>query len=1200
MLFHWVPSMGRYPQGRFSKGWWIGLVALFIAACNSSGPGDVSGSKSGERTRAIDAITRANIGLAYLEQGSAGKALKEFKKVTGLFPNEALGYANLGLAHFRLSQPQEAETFVRKALSLDPSKPEIHVLLGEILEWQKRDQDATRSYEKALAISQSNVRAHYKLAQLSEKQKDWPKAAEHLKSVVRERPGNLPVLLRLSRLLLRQGRPKEAIPYLTQVAAIYEGVDEEFLRFLNEAVILAEASQGGKSALQVQIFTNLVRGRPLYRQGIAQVSPRSLGLPVERFSPRLLDLVPELVPRSVPIKFRFATEQVSLPTSPLGASAALFFDADNDGRLDIFVCSSTRSRLYRNEINRFVEVTAPAGLAGDARCTAAVAGDYDNDGALDLYLVRDGPNALYRNEAGWRFADVTAEAGVGDPGRGKGALFVDLDHDGDLDLFVFNDASGKASPSRLFRNRGDGRFEEVTKSSGIELGGVPMRAAAFGDLDDDGDIDLLGAGDGLRLFTNLRQGRFKDVAREAGVAAPGKYEAISVADYNNDGFLDIFVTGWGEYSNRLFRNMGKGSFTEVVPGAIPVPLTKGAGFSDVRFADFDNDGHLDVLLLGGTRSGDKISETPGLRLFRNVGREAFVEASDWLPEEAVSGRSASIADYDNDGDPDILLVSHDGRVSLLRNDGGNANHWLKVKLKGLKVGNSKNNLNGIGAKVEIKAGPHYQMRLVESPVTHFGLGGLARADLLRVIWPNGEPDIIFEPSPDQSIQARQRLKGSCPSLYTWDGERYIFVTDIHWRNLLGMVLPGGSFAPPDPAKDSFKIPGGMLRPKGGFYSLWITEEMWETTFLDKLRLFVVDHPKGTEIFVNEAFTPPPFPPQRVYTIQTKRTPLAALDDRGNDIMPQIRRRDGIYLQNFVRTKYQGYTEEHSIILDLGDLSHAPRIILFLHGWLKPFDTSINLATSQRGDLPFKFPSLQVMGKDGQWQTAIENIGAPSGKEKTVVVDLTGKFPTDDFRVRVTTTMEISWDEIFFSTDDAIPVRVTPLSPIRADFHYRGFSRPFRLHPGGPTWQDFNQVTKEMKWRPMNGLYTRYGDVRPLLLEPDDMYVIMGPGDGMKVEFAANQAPPLKPDSVRDFVIFTEGWIKEGETNGAFAQTIEPLVFHGMSRYPYGPDERYPDDEVHREFLRRYVTRPVNGDMYREQVMRYVPSPKQKRYTSGGR
>lgn len=1161
--------------------WWFAFAGPLLGALVVAGSESATEPTPVERARALEAITRANIGLAYLEQGSAGKALAEFKRVIELFPDEPLGYANLGVAQFRLNRHQEAERSVNHALSLDPSDFDLHVLLGEILQAQGREADALRSYEKALALAPTHVRASYKLAKLAEKQKAWPAAVEHLKAITHERPDNLPVLLDLARLLAQHGSVKEALDPLRQVAALFEEVEGDFLKFLNEALGLAEASRGAEAATRTQIFTNLVRPRALYRQGIAQLAPQVFGLPLERFTPRVLALVPEAVPRPVPVRFREVTAEVGMPVAPLGATAAVFFDADSDGRLDLFVCSSVRVRLFRSGPGGFSDITDRAGFPRDAQCTTALVGDYDNDGRLDLYLVRDGVHAFYRNDGG-RFIDVTAQAGVGHPGKGRGAVFADLDHDGDLDLFVANEAAGTGSaPSRLYRNRGDGRFEEITRSAGLELGGLPLRAAVAGDLDDDGDLDLLVVGDGtVRLYSNLRQGRFKDIAKESGLLAPGRHEAVALGDYNNDGWLDVFLAGAGEHSNRLFRNLGAGRFAEV-PGAVPLRVTGRTAFSDVRFADFDNDGYLDVLLTGGNGA-------PGLRLFRNTGRGGFTEVSEWLPPTAGSPRQAVVADYDEDGDLDVLLVLPDGRVSLLRNEGGNANRWLKVRLKGLNVGNSKNNLDGLGAKVEIKAGPLYAMRLVESPVTHFGLGTLAKADLLRVTWPNGETDSLFEPSTDQVVKAEQRLKGSCPFLYTWDGERYTFVTDIHWRNLLGMVLPDGSWAPPDPAKDYFKIPGAKLRPRNGVYSVQITEELWETTFLDQVRLLVVDHPEGTEVVVNEAFVPPPFPPLQLSIIRTRRSPVAAVNDQGQDILPLIRWRDGKHVASFTRTAYQGYTKEHAITLDLGDLSRAPRILLVLHGWLTPFDSSLNLAVSQRGDVPFRFPALQVVGTDGRWQTAIENIGAPAGKDKTVVVDLTGKFPTTDFRVRIVTTMEIAWDEIFVSTDGDLPPRIASLALLGADLHYRGFSHPYRASEGGPTLFDYARVTTAPRWRPMAGFYTRYGDVRPLLLAPDDMYVVMGPGDELTVEFDAHRARALKPGWVRDFVIYTEGWIKEGETNGAFAQTVEPLVFHGMSRYPYGPNERYPADETHQEFLRRYMTRLVTADAYREQVMRYVP------------
>lgn len=1153
----------------------VGVLAMLLGV----GPTFAVESNDLVRTRVVEALTHKNLGLAYLEQGKGNQALEEFKRVIQLLPDEPLGYANLGLAFFRMNKIEEAERWVREALRRDPSHPDAHALLAEVLQWRGAEQEAIKEYLAALATAPANVHVHDKLVQLSQKQKNPGKAAEHLKAIEKEHPQNVVVLLELSRLLLQQGQPKEAIGYLQRIEALFEGVEDGAMKTLKEA--LARMSNPKEAAQQVQILTNLLRPTPLYRQGITQVSSSVRGLPLMDFSPTILALVPEALPREVPILFADMTLEVGLPTAPLGANAAVFFDLDRDGDLDLYVCSSTSSHLFINEGGRFIEGTDEAGVGHEGPCWAVAVGDLDNDGLLDLFLVNDGPNVLYHNDGDGRFTDWTKRAGVGDAGRGRGAIIADLDHDGDLDLFVVNDASRMGDPpSRLYRNRGDGTFVEITRASGFELDGVSGSSGTFGDLDDDGDIDLLIAGtDGTYLYTNLRQGRFKEIAREAGLADTGGHHAVTLGDYNNDGFLDLFLAGGGQSSNRLFRNKGDGAFVEELEGSILAEMAKAFIGHDAHFADFDNDGHLDLLVIG----------EPKTLLLRNTGQGTFTDRSTWLPPE-TSGKRAAIADFDNDGDLDILLVGTDGRIVLLRNDGGNRNHWLKVKLVGLNVGNSKNNLDGLGAKVEIKAGPLYQMRVVQSPIIHFGLGIKEKADLLRVIWPNGEPDILIEPGPDQVIQAEQRLKGSCPFLYTWDGKGYTFVTDIHWRNLLGMVLPDGSYAPPDPAKDFFKIPGGKLRPKDSRYSLQITEELWETTFLDQVKHLVVDHPEEIEVFVDEKFVPPPFPPFRLFPVQTKRAPLSAFDDQGNDILPLLRQRDREYLAPFTLTPYQGYTREHAITLDLGDLSAAKRIVLFLYGWLTPFDSSINVAVSQRGDLPFQFPSLQVIGKDGRWQTIIENIGAPAGKDKTFVVDLTGRFLTRDFRVRITTTMQIFWDEIFFSTDDEAPVRVTSLAPLGADLHDRGFSRPYQESPQGPTLFDYTILTQEPKWRPMEGLYTRYGDVHPLLLEPDDLYVIMGPGDELTVEFDAQAAPLLPPGWARDFVISTEGWIKEGETNGALAQTVEPLLFHGMSRYPYGPEEHYPDDLAHREFLRTYNTRLVTGEAFRESVKRYIPSP----------
>jgi len=259
--------------------------------------------------------------------------------------------------------------------------------------------------------------------------------------------------------------------------------------------------------------------------------------------------------------------------------------------------------------------------------------------------------------------------------------------------------------------------------------------------------------------------------------------------------------------------------------------------------------------------------------------------------------------------------------------------------------------------------------------------------------------------------------------------------------------------------------------------------------------------------------------------------------------------------------------------------------LYLNGWLYPTDASINVALSQSEQLKVVTPYLQVLDKDGNWQTVIENLSFPTGKNKTIVVDLTNKFLSANSLVRIRTNMEIYWDYIFYTIDDPnVEIRQTILQPVEADLHYRGFSRLYRKGGRyGPHWFDYKDVTTGQKWRDLIRTYTRFGDVQPLLLESDDLYIIMNSGDELTVKFDAATAPELMPGWSRDFLIFTDGWIKDGDLNTAYGKTVEPLPFHGMSSYPFGPNDEYPNDEKHRKYLKDYNTRQVTTDRFLNQV-----------------
>ncbi|HJZ40520.1 MAG TPA: CRTAC1 family protein, partial [Bacteroidales bacterium] len=718
---------------------------------------------------------------------------------------------------------------------------------------------------------------------------------------------------------------------------------------------------------------------------------------------------------------------------------------------------------------------------------------------------------------------------------------------------------------------------------GIAGAGVRSRDAVFGDFDEDGDIDLFVVNEnaGNTLYSNQRQGIFKDITEDCGLKSEGGSGAVTVGDYNNDGFLDLFVTALKGGGHTLYRNLRNGKFVkEAKSGEMFQALADVRGF-DASFIDFDNDGFLDLLIAGeSTQQGGR-----GLFLYHNDGAGGFTDVSHLLPENVTSGRQLALMDYNDDSDLDVLVAGINGGVSLLRNDGGNNSHFIKMKLVGLRAGSAKNNFFGIGAKVEMRSGDLYQTIVVTDPNVHFGLGNRANADVIRITWTNGVPQNIFLPKSDQSIIESQTLKGSCPFLYTWNGEKYVFVKDIMWRSALGMPLGimGGTtaYAFPDASDDFLKIPGELLKPRKGFYSIQVTAELWETIYMDQVELVAVDHPDSVDIFVAEQFTQPPFPEHRIYQVNRKKLPVSATDGEGTDVLPFIAERDDRYMSGFKPDKYQGIIEMKDLILDPGELDQTQDLYLFLNGWIFPTDASINVAISQSENIKVVPPVIQFINRQGEWETVIDNLGFPMGKDKTVIADLSGKFLTADHRVRIRTNMEIYWDQIFFSDcKPEAPVYATTLQPVAADLHYRGFSRTYRKGGRyGPHWFDYYKVDKDQKWRDLLGDYTRYGDVLPLLTASDNKYIITNAGDETSIKFSAEGLPELKKGWKRDFLIRSVGWVKDGDLNTATGNAVMPLPFHGMKNYPPDEKEAYPMDPELQQYQREYNTRTITNERF---------------------
>jgi tetratricopeptide (TPR) repeat protein len=1162
---------------------------------------------SSDTILAEKAVTARTMGLAYLEENNLEAAEKEFLKLTELAPGEALGYANLGLVYLRMLRYDEAEKELFHATELDPRDPDIRLNLARVYEYKGQPEKFTRELEKSLRTDSTHVQTLYALAEYYSRSNDRNAMLlreKYMTKTMLASPTNIVARLYVTEALLRNGKPDEALIQLEELGRLFPDFPEAARTWYTAAMESFHAGDPEKALSNLMIFHNILKLSNQYQNGISELKGgggSAIGVPVFSFSGSVPEIIPEGVSILDAIRFTDVTAAAGLQVNegtninPRDSHSdkpkphLTLGDLDHDGDQDLYLGTwmekegMYRHFLFQADMGRFRDIASNAGLTHKGIESDAIFADYDNDGWFDLLVVAEGSLILYKSTSEARYKNVTAKAKLESTGRGKKALFLDADHEGDLDLFI----AGSGTNS-LLRNNGDGTFTDYSAQAEVEGEEILGMDACFGDFDDDGDIDLfvLNRNGENELFSNQREGRFRNITTESGLAGTDGSSAADCGDYNNDGYLDLLVSGTRPGGYKLYRNMGDGTFISDESFVKNPDILKNTLATDVAFLDFDNDGHLDILISGVNTAPDG----KGVHLLHNTGDGTFEDASKLLPGDLIGGGQIGIADYNEDGDLDIFLTGTDSGVRLLRNDGGNANHRLQVRLVGVKAGSGKNNHYGIGCKVEVRSGDLYQMRVATEPVIYFGLGQKSRADVVRILWTNGTPQNIFSPGTEQDLIEEQQLKGSCPFLYTWNGDQFTFIKDIMWHSALGMPMGimGGTttYGFPEASGDYMKIPGDKLQPAGGKYTLQVTEELWETIYLDKAELITIDHPDTIEVMVNEKFSPPPWPAMRMYRISGRIIPVSAKDGKGNDVLEMLSKEDDRYVANFLKTDFQGITELRELILDPGSLKKTEGLHLFLNGWIFPTDASINKAIAQSEKNKVTPPYLQVINENGEWETIIPNLGFPAGKAKTVIADLDGKFLSEDCRVRIITNMEIYWDQAYFAYDlPQVPVISVKVRPDEADHHYRGFSEMYRKGGRyGPHWFDYNSVSTSPRWRDLTGSYTRYGVVSGLLEEADDRYIIANAGDETTMTFNENLFGDLPDGWKRDFVIHTIGWVKDGDLNTASGQTVEPLPFHGMSRYPYGENESYPVDRKHIRYQNKYNTRIVDTKEFREALV----------------
>lgn len=1110
----------------------LSVIALALASCSSTLP-----EKSSTDYR--EALKTFYVGLAALQAGDDQRAKDVLTRATQVADGEPAAWANLGILQIRQKDFESAARSLEKALALDGKSAQIYQTVA-LLETQRGNFDqAQQNWQKAIELNPQNAKAVYALAKEKERQADDQAARGLYEQILQNKPDNPAAQIEILRLAAKQND----IETVRRIAATIGGPSsgdwdaETKTQFdaLNQSAIQGNTRQ---TTAQIAFFRNILLRSPAFRAALNEIkfSDTTLGEP---FLKPLKLPAPDFSPAQADENLSFA------PRSDGGAKAIwskAFFLNGEDAPV-LMAGDEKETRAGKNALPFAVE---------NSNQVAEI--DFDYDFKTDLAMAGAKGFRLFKQDNG-NFSDVTTQTKIAGEALQKsyaGAWTFDIESDGDLDLML---AATDGSPVVL-QNNSDNTFTEL-KLFG-EVGNARQFAAA--DFDEDGDADavLMDARGDLHFFSNERGGLYRKRNLPASV---GKVSSICVADANGDGKLDLIVLQTDGKTLRITDRLDGTDWETAelfqTDNAPPNPK--------IIAQDFDNNGANDVLI-----SGEKQT-----LLYLGGKENKFIAAP------TVAAQISFVADANGDGKLDLTGVNAENAPTVFLNQSQKNYNWQTIRPRAAKTsGDQRVNSFGIGGELEIRAGLLTQKQLITEPQIHFGLGEQQSADVLRVVWQNGYVQAEFDIKPNQIIAAEQRLKGSCPHLFAFDGEKFRMVKDAPpWSPALGLKINAQDTYGVLATEEWFKIPGNAIKPtKENFYELRITGEYWESFYIDQYSLLVVDHPEDTEVFTDERFAIP-LPPLKVFTTELTKEFASAKNERGEDVSQIVKTLDEKYLDGVERGTFQGVAKDHYVELELPrDAPADKKIRIVADGWVHPTDASINVQLGQSSKEKPRSLSLEVQDDAGNWKVARENLGFPAGKMKTVLIDV----PTGARRFRLRTNMEVFWDKLAWGVDFADNQNQTNRLELNsADLRYRGFSVIEKADDSSPEKPDYDRIlTTAQRWRSMEGYYTRFGDVRELLTAVDDRYVLMNAGDELVLKFPA-LPEPLK-NFRRDFVLIGNGWIKDGDLNSVFSKTLLPLPTHATNDYSVAPTtlENDPVYQKHRADWTTFHTRYVSPDAFR--------------------
>lgn len=1100
------------------------MLALALALI---GCGKKQGRKEAEQLSA-KIVDGFYVGVASLDVEENERASTLFADLSKKLEEEPAVWANLGVVRLRLGDVAAAEQALATAAKLAPQNRQITMAQAIVEERQGKFASAIDRLRK---IPNPDVRVLYQLVELLGRTGQADAAREQLAiydRILQMDSKNLVALFGKARLLARSENPAELGKTINALEAFRTNWTGEAAQQLDAAKTEVAAGNLRTAATHLTFLQNLSLASPLYKEALGKLGAPtgSVGEPIREF---LKYPQPEVVAAAADVGLQYET---ALDTNL--SSAPELYLAVPSGTNTATSILWLENGIFRWNRESYSLPSAPTPGTSRSFCAVDLNGDYTQD---FVWLTDKGLAIELQNEQGRLASYMPSEQmrpvfALG----GHGVWTFDYEADGDLDLLV----SQNGTAPRVLRNNGDlGNVATWRERGGftvVELIGFPeVREVCWADFDGDGDGDLalVDLNGRLMVSWNDRAGAY----RQPVVVSEAQTKAINFGDLFGTGEMGLVAL---EQSGAI-RSL---VFNDVQQKWSVRELGKWEGLdadarARIHTGDLDNNGAVDLVASVNASSA----------IWLNAGRGRFQKLEN-APEMLVS----SVVDMDGDGMLDLVGLTTNG-AAIGRGKGTKGYHWQAVHTRTLaNQADGRINSFGIGGEIEVRAGQLFSMMPIISTRTHFGLGGHPRAGIARIVWPNGTAQVEFELKADQQVTAMQRLKGSCPWVFTRAGDKMQFVKDFIWRSPLGMRINSQDTAGVDQTEDWIFISGDLLTPQYDSYEIRVTAELWETHFFDHISLMVVDHPADYEVFVDERFVPTRQPKLAVIAAERTQPFASARDEGGRNVMQTLGKADGDYVDDFPLGRFQGIGGDHWVEFELpADAPNDKPLAVIGEGWIYPTDSSLNVAMSQGEHARPQGLVLEVADANGGWKRVSGDLGFPAGKNKTVVIPLPEdlvKASRRKFRLR--TNLEIYWDRMGWTVLLPEPeLQAKKVETLAADLRQRGFSKlnaPERRRPDIPTYDELIGIGP--RWRDLEGFYTRLGDVRELLGKIDDRYVIMNAGDEIVLRFAAPPAPA--EGWKRDFVLVGDGWVKDGDYNTANSPTVHPLPSHAAKEYGRGP------------------------------------------------